>query len=66
MIRICRKGSLALLAGGATLWQLGCGSQFFNELDLFTSPQALNSLFFVPRSNFFNGFLEFWRLFDLL
>ncbi len=66
MIGRCRRGLMAALAGGATLWQLGCGSQFFNELDLLTSPQALSSLFFVPRSNYFDAFLSFWRVFDLL
>lgn len=49
-----------VLSGGASLLQMGCRNSFISEMDLLTSPEALSSLFFVPRSDFLNLFRFLW------
>jgi hypothetical protein len=49
-----------VLSGGASLLQMGCRNSFISEMDLLTSPEALSSLFFVPRSEFLSLFRFFW------
>ena len=48
----------AALSSGATLFQGGCRGDLLRELDMLSSPEALSSLFFVPRSDLF-GLLRF-------
>jgi hypothetical protein len=42
----------AALSGGAMLLQMGCRGDMMRELSMLAAPEALNSLLFVPRSNF--------------
>ena len=60
-----RGWMLAGIASSASLVQLGCMSRLINEIDLFTSPSSVDALYFVPRSNFFDLFLNVWRVFGV-
>ena len=48
----------AALSSGASLLQMGCRNNLISEIDMLSSPEALSSLFFVPRSDLL-GLLRF-------
>ena len=48
------------MGSGFCLYQLGCRLNFQREIDLLTSPFALNPLQLLPLSDFLNLFRILW------
>lgn len=59
-IRSWRWLKLWAMGSGFCLFQLGCRLNFQREIDLLTSPTALNPLQLLPLSDFLNFFRILW------